>query len=87
MGTTIYTILIMVMSITTFTLYAYDKKCAKRHTWRVPEKTLLTFSLLGGAIGAFVAMHLLKHKTRHKTFRILVPVFLLIQTIILLIIN
>ena len=38
--------------------------------------TLLGLALLGGSIGAFMGMLIFRHKTRHKKFKILVPLFL-----------
>ncbi len=55
-------------NIISFGLYAYDKMQAKSGGWRVPEKTLLTVSLLGGCFGGTLAMYLLRHKTRHTSF-------------------
>lgn len=75
-----------IMNAITFILYWYDKKCARNNKWRVAEITLLSFSFFCGALGAYIAMYGLRHKTQHKKFQICVPFFLTIQ-IILLIIN
>ena len=40
---------------------------------------LLTWAALGGSFGAFLGMHLFHHKTRHKKFCILVPLFMVIH--------
>ena len=52
------------MSIVTFALYAADKHKATTGAWRIPEKVLLLMSFLGGAIGGFLAMQLVRHKTK-----------------------
>ena len=57
-----------VISLITFLLYASDKRRAKRGQWRVPEKVLLGFSFLGGALGGSLAMRCLRHKTKHWYF-------------------
>ncbi len=57
-----------VLSIVTYILYAVDKKRAKQQKWRIPEATLIGFSLIGGAIGGYLAMHILRHKTKHWYF-------------------
>ena len=36
------------MSLLTFILFGADKHKARAHKWRIPEKTLLGLSLLGG---------------------------------------
>lgn len=80
----IYSIMINIM---TFILFKYDKYCAQHKKWRIPEITLLLFSLCGGAAGAMLAMYAFKHKTKHATFQVCIPLFLLAQMTILLIIN
>lgn len=47
-----------------------DKVRAKKGKWRVPEDTLLFVALLGGAVGEYITMRLIRHKTRHKKFMI-----------------
>lgn len=39
------------MSLLTFILFGADKHKARAHKWRIPEKTLLGLSLLGGFAG------------------------------------
>lgn len=54
---------IILASIITFCTYAADKNKAKKGKWRVKEATLLTMSILGGAIGGLFAMNKFRHKT------------------------
>lgn len=60
-------------------VYGWDKLCAKRKWWRVPEMTLLAVALLGGSIGAIVAMRIFRHKTLHLKFKYGLPFILLLQ--------
>lgn len=60
--------LIAVMGLAAFAAYGVDKAKAKRGKWRIPEATLLTLSLLGGFIGALLAMVIFRHKTRRFYF-------------------
>ena len=59
--------------------YGWDKLCAKRHAWRVPEVTLLAFAAVGGSIGALAAMRFFRHKTLHLKFKYGVPFLLILQ--------
>ncbi len=59
----------------TFGVYAWDKRKAVAEHRRVPEAVLLGLALLGGSLGAGVAMKLLRHKTRKPSF--LVPFFII----------
>jgi uncharacterized membrane protein YsdA (DUF1294 family) len=55
-------------TVATFGLFAFDKLRAKSGGWRVPERALLTFVLLGGVAGGWLGMLLLRHKTLHRRF-------------------
>ena len=64
----IYVAILAVVSFLTYVLYGIDKRRAMEGQWRISEKTLLAFSLLGGALGGYLAMKTLHHKTRHWYF-------------------
>lgn len=68
-----------VWNVMVFTLYGVEKWKAKRQKWRISEMTLLGMAFVFGASGAFAGMLLFHHKTRKWKFRILVPLFLLLQ--------
>ena len=61
------------VNLTAFALYGADKRKAKRGEWRIPERTLLAIALLMGGAGAYAGMRVFRHKTKHLSFRILVP--------------
>jgi len=52
------------MSVVTGCLYAADKHKAVKGARRIPEKVLLLMSFLGGAVGGFVTMQIVRHKTK-----------------------
>ena len=56
------------VSIVAFFAYVIDKGKAKRAAWRIPEKVLLTLSLIGGAVGGYLAMNTVRHKTKKWYF-------------------
>ena len=58
---------------------AWDKSCAKRGAWRVSEKTLFLFCLLGGCPGVYLTMKWIRHKTRHLRFMLGIPLIFLTQ--------
>ena len=66
-------ILWLAMNAFTFCLYGIDKYTAKHGAWRIPEKTLLTFTWLLGGVGALAGMHVFHHKTRHRAFTVSAP--------------
>lgn len=73
----------LIINIIAFLLYGMDKWKAKLGAWRIPEKTLLGVALLGGGLGALLGIQLFRHKTRHLSFRILVPLFLILHIVII----
>ncbi len=62
-------------------LMGLDKSKAKRHAWRIPERTLFLASLLGGSIGTWAGMYLFRHKTKHWYFVVGMPAILVVQIV------
>ena len=69
-----------------FIAFFIDKKRAVRSKWRIPEVTLLTIALLGGAIGCYLSMKVFRHKTSKPLFYIGIPVIILVQAIVFIVI-
>ena len=67
------------VNVIAFILYGLDKKYAREGRWRIPEKTLLGIALIGGAAGAWSGMQTFRHKTKHMSFRMLVPLFAVVH--------
>ena len=79
----IFLVFYALMTIVTFILYGVDKGKAKKGRWRIPEKTLLLFAACFGGLGAFLGMKIFRHKTKHTSFKIIVPVSMIIQFILI----
>ena len=71
--------LLLLLNICTFVVFAVDKGLSKTQKRRVPESTLLLLGFLGGALGGLLAMMVFRHKTKHKKFTLLLPLFLMLQ--------
>jgi uncharacterized membrane protein YsdA (DUF1294 family) len=56
-----------------FCLMAFDKRKAINKQWRVPEARIWLIALVGGALGIYIGMISFRHKTKHKSFTIGVP--------------
>lgn len=74
---------LLIMNIVAFFLMGIDKKKAQTGAWRIPEKTLFLSAILGGGVGAIAGMQLFRHKTRHRSFVIGMPLILLAWVILL----
>ena len=61
------------MSVIGFALMGADKRRAEKGAWRIPEKVLFGVSFLLGGVGSLVGMFVFCHKTKHASFRILLP--------------
>ncbi len=66
-------IYLAVLALVSVVVTVADKLSAKRGGWRVPEATLMTLGLFGGALPMFVTMKTIRHKTKHKKFMIGLP--------------
>lgn len=68
-----------------FIAFFIDKRRSVRSKWRIPEATLMTFALLGGAPGCLLAMKAFRHKTQKPLFYIGIPAILILQIVALFI--
>ena len=73
----------LLMNLITFALFRADKKKAEKNAFRIPEHDLLGFSACLGALGGLLGMVVFHHKTRKPKFFIWVPVFAILQIILL----
>ena len=66
--------------ILAFVMFGVDKRRSKiAGARRIPEKTLFSVALLGGAFGAAAGMFAFRHKTRHWYFRCGLPLLSIVQ--------
>lgn len=72
----------LVMNLVCFILMFTDKRYAQTHHWRIRERTLFGFALLGGALGGFFGMRLFHHKTKHLLFSVGLPLAVIFHILI-----
>ena len=70
---------LLLINLFAFALYGLDKLKAKKGLWRIRESTLLLIAALGGSLGALLGMEVFRHKTKHWSFKLLVPLFLVLH--------
>ena len=77
-------IYLLIINFIGFIIMLIDKQKAIHREWRIPEKTLIGISFIGGSIGMLLGMSCFRHKTKHKKFSIGVPFILLMQICIVI---
>ena len=71
-----------VINLTGFAAFGIDKYKAIHHKWRIRESALFAIAILGGSVGCLIGMHVFHHKTLHPSFRIGIPMILIVELII-----
>ena len=74
-------ICLLILNVFGFIQFGVDKKRAQKGKGRISEASLFATALLGGSIGCIVGMKVFRHKTKHKSFIIGMPLILLLQII------
>lgn len=64
---------IAIINITGIIVCVYDKRAAIKKRRRVSERTLFAISLFGGALGVYIAMLAVRHKTKRWYFMVFLP--------------
>jgi uncharacterized membrane protein YsdA (DUF1294 family) len=59
---------ILGLGLVKFAAYSWDKWRAVRGGRRLPERSLIVLSLVGGAMGGWAGMVIWRHKTQHTRF-------------------
>ncbi len=73
---------VLVINLIAFLTMWWDKWKASKQEWRVAEATLHVIGFMGGAVGIFVGMYRLRHKTQKRSFQVLAIVGLIVSLII-----
>ncbi|PGL68918.1 DUF1294 domain-containing protein [Bacillus sp. AFS055030] len=73
---------LVIVNIVSFAIMGIDKSRAKRKAWRIPERILFLFAIIGGTIGSILGMYYFKHKTKHPKFVFGYWIILFIQFVI-----
>jgi uncharacterized membrane protein YsdA (DUF1294 family) len=74
-----YLIWLVIASAIAFILYGYDKAQAKSGGWRVPEKILHGWALVGGFPGGWAGRGIFRHKTQKGFFTFILVISTLLH--------
>ena len=72
----------MIINLVGFVMMCVDKQLAIHRKNRVPEKVLFLIAIIGGSFGSILGMYAFRHKTKHVSFVIGMPVILIIQLVL-----
>ncbi|HPT69741.1 MAG TPA: DUF1294 domain-containing protein [Syntrophomonas sp.] len=72
-------IYLIIVNIICLWLFFVDKKRAQSGRYRIRERDLFLWALVGGAPGGWLGMYLFHHKTRHFKFKFGFPLIILLQ--------
>ena len=72
----------IIINMVGYLVMSEDKKRAQKRRDRVPEKTLFLLAAIGGALGVIIAMYRKRHKTRHVSFRLGIPMLLFMNAVL-----
>ena len=77
---------LLIVNALGFILMLVDKIKAKKNLWRIPEATLFLAAAIGGSIGSILGMYTFRHKTKHVSFLLGMPLILAVQIVIVILI-
>ena len=83
LATEILLVYFLVINIVTFFYFGLDKLKAQMNNRRISEKMLLILALIGGSLGALLAMKFFRHKTKKVSFQSMLIIILAVQVLII----
>lgn len=74
------------ISLISIIVCIYDKIISKkdRVELRIPEKTLILLSVIGGSLAMYITMQMTRHKTKHAKFMIGIPAIMVLQVALII---
>ena len=73
---------LVVINLISIIVTISDKNRSKKNKWRVKEKTLFTLAILGGSVSMYITMRIIRHKTKHLSFMLGIPVIIVLQLLL-----
>lgn len=80
----VFVLYIICINVISILITMYDKFMAVRGGRRVPERVLILMSIIGGSVGMFIIMKVIRHKTKKLKFMIGIPLIFAAQTALII---
>ncbi|MDW7614037.1 DUF1294 domain-containing protein [Peribacillus simplex] len=75
---------VIITNIIGFAIMGVDKRKARNREYRISEKTLWFWAVIGGGTGSFLGMKHFRHKTKHAAFKWGLPILMILQIVLLI---
>ncbi|WP_281887492.1 DUF1294 domain-containing protein [Paenibacillus sp. YYML68] len=72
---------VLIMNVLGFIMMGVDKQKARRKNRRISEKRLFVIALALGAAGVWLGMQIWRHKTKHDSFIIGIPLLFVLNVL------
>lgn len=69
------------INVVAYLVMSDDKRRAQQRRDRTPERTLFLLAFIGGATGVWLAMYRKRHKTKHASFTIGIPLLVFLNAV------
>lgn len=69
------------VNVAGFILMYIDKQKAIKQKYRIPERTFWLLAILGSSIGNYLGMMTFRHKTKHRSFVIGMPILIVVNIV------
>ena len=73
---------LLIINLIAFVCMCMDKQLARHKKNRMSEKFLFFIAIIGGTFGSILGMYAFRHKTKHVSFVIGMPIIFVFQLII-----
>lgn len=75
---------LVVINFIGYSLMKEDKKRARKNEYRISEKNLWIIAWLFGATGMTVGMNVFRHKTKHPSFKLGLPILVVVEFVFII---
>lgn len=75
---------LLIINAVGFYIMGEDKRRAKKHEYRISERTLWLTAAFGGAIAMTIAMYVFHHKTKHTSFKLGFPTLAIVHAALII---
>lgn len=72
----------IIINLVGIIIMGVDKNYARKHKWRIPERTLWKIAIIGGACGTTIGMKIFHHKTQDPNFKVGFPILALLDLVL-----